>query len=189
MGHYLKNSELKMGLDADKYTRVKSRVFRKAKTTNLYHGLLLKLYSFLARRTDSKFNKIVNKRLNGTNTMRYPMSLSRLCKVANTDEKKGKILVLVGKVLDDERLFTVPKMRVCALKVSDHARARIVKACGEVLTFDQLAKVAPLGENTLLLRGRRSRETLRHHGAPDTTNAKPYVKGSHEEKTRITKRK
>merc|ERR1712226_1031804 len=168
------------GLDAVKCTRIKSRVFRKAKTPNLYHGLLLKLYSFLARRTDSKFNKIVNKRLNGTNTMRYPMSLSRLCKVANTDEKKGKILVLVGKILDDERLFTVPKMRVCALKVSDHARARIVKAGGEVLTFDQLAKVAPLGENTLLLRGRRSRETLRHHGAPDTTNAKPYVKGSHE---------
>merc|ERR1711862_228992 len=178
-----------MGIDLNKQGRNKARHFRTAKTPNLYHGLLLKLYSFLARRTDSKFNKIINKRLNGTNTMRYPMSLSRLCKVANTDEKKGKILVLVGKVLDDERLFTVPKMRVCALKVSDHARARIVKAGGEVLTFDQLAKVAPLGENTLLLRGRRSRETLRHHGAPDTTGAKPYVKGSHEEKTRITKRK
>ena len=87
-----------MGLDADKSTRVKSRVFCKAKTTNLYHGLLLKLYSFLAGRTDSKINKIANKHLNGTNTMRYPMSLSRLCKVADTDAKKGKILVLVGKV-------------------------------------------------------------------------------------------
>merc|ERR1711979_35140 len=174
------------GIDLNKQGRNKARHFRQAKTPNLYHGLLLKLYSFLARRTDSKFNKIVNKRLNGTNTMRYPMSLSRLCKVANSEEKRGKLLVLVGKVLDDERMFEVPKMRVCALKVSDRARARIVKAGGEVLTFDQLAKVAPLGENTLLLRGKRSRETLRHHGAPDTTNAKPYVKGSHEEKTKIT---
>merc|ERR1712072_160374 len=162
-----------------------NRSFRKAKTTNLYHGLLIKLYSFLARRTDSKFNTIVNKRLNGSNTTRYPMSISRLAKVANTPRKKSKILVLVGNVLNDERLFECPKMTVCALRFTDAARQRIVSAGGKCMTFDQLAKVAPKGENTLLLRGGRRREAMRHFGSQNIDGAKPYCKGSHEESNKI----
>ena len=34
-------------------------------------------------------------------------------------------------------------MRVCALKFTETARARIVKAGGECLTFDQLALQSP----------------------------------------------
>ena len=44
--------------------------------------------------------------------------------------------------------------QVCALKFTETARARIVKAGGECLTFDQLALQAPLGqvlENVFLL--------------------------------------
>ncbi|VDM84792.1 unnamed protein product [Strongylus vulgaris] len=40
---------------------------------------------------------------------------------------------------------------LAALKVTDSARARILKAGGEVITFDQLALRAPKGENTLLI--------------------------------------
>merc|ERR1712226_11699 len=158
---------------------------RQARTPNLYHGLLLKLYKFLARRTDSKFNEIVYKRLNGANTNRYPMSVSKLVKVANTEAKRSKILVLCANVLNDERMLTVPKMRVCALRFSDAARRRITQAGGECMTFDQLAKVAPKGENTMLLRGRRSREAHKHFGAHNTTGAKPYVPGSHEGRNKI----
>merc|ERR1712093_905818 len=94
----------------------RTRHFRKAVTNNLYHGLLIKLYGFLARRTDSKFNQIVHKRLNQSGTTRYPMSVSRLVKVANSEEKRAKTLVVVGNVLNDERLVTVPKMTVCDLR-------------------------------------------------------------------------
>lgn len=37
--------------------------------------------------------------------------------------------------------------------MTEGARARILKAGGEVLTLDQLALKAPKGENTILLQG------------------------------------
>lgn len=45
--------------------------------------------------------------------------------------------------------------QVCALHVTEGARARILKAGGEVITFDQLALRAPKGNNTVLLQGKR----------------------------------
>lgn len=40
-------------------------------------------------------------------------------------------------------------MKVTALRFTETARARIEKAGGECLTFDQLALRAPLGQNTV----------------------------------------
>lgn len=90
----------------------------------------------MARRTDSKFNQIVYERLSQSNVTRYPLSLSKLVKLADTEEKRNQILVCVSPILDDERLLTIPKLRVCALKFSEQARKRIEKAGGECLTFD-----------------------------------------------------
>jgi hypothetical protein len=42
-------------------------------------------------------------------------------------EQDGKIAVVVATVTDDVRLFEVPKIRVCALRFTETARARIVK--------------------------------------------------------------
>ena len=158
-----------------KEQRVKLRGNRDATTSNDYHQLLIKLYKFLARRTESSFNRIVFERLNHSRTTRYPMSISKLAKVANSEEKRSKILVLVGNVLDDERMIVVPKMRVCALKFSEDARRRILKAGGEVFTFDQLAKMEPEGTNTLLVRGKRSREAMKHFRGLRGDKAKPYI--------------
>ena len=68
-------------------------------------------------------------------------------------ERDGKTAVVVGCVTNDVRLFDVPKLKVCALKVTESARARIVKAGGEVITFDQLAMRSPKGQKTVLLQG------------------------------------
>ena len=59
--------------------------------------------------------------------------------------KDGKTAVVVGTITDDERFLTVPKLTVAALRVTRTARARIVKAGGEVITLDQLALKAPTG--------------------------------------------
>jgi large subunit ribosomal protein L18e len=105
---------------------------------------------------------------------RPPLSISRIARNA----KEGKIVVVVGTVTDDIRLLDVPKLTVCALKFTATARARIVKAGGECLTFDQLALRAPLGNGTLLLRGSKNREALKHFGVPGApgSKAKPYVR-------------
>ena len=118
---------------------------------NVYQKLLVKLYRFLTRRTDSKFNGIVLKRLFMSSNNRPPIGLNRV--VRHMKGKESKIACIVGKVTDDSRLLTVPKLTVCALTFTETARARIVKAGGECITFDQLALREPKGSNCVLLRG------------------------------------
>lgn len=57
--------------------------------------------------------------------------------------------MVVGTVTDDTRVYEVPLLKVAALRFTETARARIEKAGGECLTFDQLALRAPLGQNTV----------------------------------------
>ena len=133
----------------------------------MYLKLLVKLYRFLARRTDSDFNKTVLKRLFMSKINRPPLSLSKLAKFM-ADKGEGKTAAIVGTVTDDARMF---------------------KAGGECLTFDQLALQAPTGDNVVLLRGPKShREAVKHFGAPGVpgSHAKPYVrsKGRKFEKAR-----
>ncbi|KAH9303034.1 hypothetical protein KI387_014617, partial [Taxus chinensis] len=78
---------------------------------------------------------------------------------------EDNIAVLVGTITDDKRLYELPALKVVALRFTETARARILKAGGECLTFDQLALRAPLGQHTILLRGPKShREAVKHFG-------------------------
>jgi len=143
--------------------------------------LLVKLYRFLARRTGAGFNKVVLKRMYMSRSNRPPLSLSRLYKNMSQADRKGKVAVCVGTITDDNRfLKQLPKLTVCALHVTEAARARILKAGGSVLTFDQLAQNNPKGENTVLMQGpRKAREVYRHFGpAPGVphSHTKPYVR-------------
>ena len=166
---------------------MKSKVC-KTKTDNPYVRLLIKLYKFLARRTDSKFNKVILKRLNTTGKNKPPLSLSKLIK--NMQGKDEKIACVVGPVTDDKRVYDVPKLTVCALRFTETARARIVKAGGECITFDKLALRAPLGQGTVLLRGPvKARKAERYFGkAPGVpgSTTRPHVrsKGRKFEKAR-----
>ncbi|CAH8390174.1 unnamed protein product [Eruca vesicaria subsp. sativa] len=184
------------------------------KSDDVYLKLLVKLYRFLVRRTGSKFDAVILKRLFMSKVNKAPLSLSRLVEFMNG--KDGKIAVLVGTITDDLRVHEIPAMKVTALRFTERARARIEKAGGECLTFDQLALIAPLGQNTVshnfqnehlyvslyevelmlmccgqvLLRGpKNSREAVKHFGpAPGVphSHSKPYVrsKGRKFEKAR-----
>ena len=95
--------------------------------------------------------------------------MSKIVQVtANKSAEKayeGKIRAIVATVTDDNRLLEVPKLSICALKFTRTARARIEKAGGECLTFDQLAMRAPTGSGVILLRGpKNSREAFKHFG-------------------------
>merc|ERR1712093_511051 len=149
-----------MGIDL-KYKHKKNKNRWEPRTQDVYHRMLVKLYRFLARRTDSDFNKTVLKRLCMSNINRPPIS------------------VIVGTVLNDPRLLDLPPMKVCALRFSDSAKSRIVKAGGEAITFDELARRRPTGKNTVLLRGKKTaREVCKHFGAPGVpgSHAKPYIR-------------
>uniref|UniRef100_A0A3B4X0K3 60S ribosomal protein L18-like n=1 Tax=Seriola lalandi dorsalis TaxID=1841481 RepID=A0A3B4X0K3_SERLL len=77
---------------------------------NLYLRLIVKLYRFLARRTDAKFNKVVLKRLFTSKTNRPPMSIKSIAKFMAREGNEGKIAVVVGSVTDDVRFLDVPKL-------------------------------------------------------------------------------
>lgn len=165
-----------MGIDLEKGGRIKKGGRKAPKSENPYLTLLVQLYTFLARRTDAKFNQIVLKRLFMSRTSRPPMSISRIA--LHMKDRTDKTAVVVGKVLDDERLLDVPKMTVCALDFSKTARVRIEKVGGECLTFDELAVRSPKGADTVLLRGRRhAREVYKHFfGVAKKGHVKPYVR-------------
>jgi large subunit ribosomal protein L18e len=177
-----------MGIDLIAGGRNKRTHRTAPKSDNVYLKLLVKLYKFLARRTDSKFCKVVLKRLFMSRINRPPLSLSKLAKFMAG--KEDSTAVLVGKVTDDVRLFDVPKLKLCALGVTETARARIEAAGGEIITFDQLALASPTGTGTVLLRGPKShREAVKHFGAAPGvphSSTKPYVrsKGRKFEKAR-----
>lgn len=151
---------------------------KEAKSDNPYLKVLVKVYRFLARRTDSDFNKVVLRRLFMSKINRPPVSISRILKnVAHEQAPKlDKTVVIVGTVTDDNRALTVPKLTVAALRFTASARARIVAAGGEAITLDQLALRAPTGSNTVLLRGpKNAREAVKHFGFGPHSGKKPYV--------------
>ncbi|KAF5199523.1 60S ribosomal protein L18 [Thalictrum thalictroides] len=176
-----------MGIDLIAGGKSKKTKRTAPKSDDIYLKLLVKLYRFLVRRTGSKFNAVILKRLFMSKINKPPLSLSRLIQFMKG--KDGKIAVVVGSVTDDTRVYEVPALKVTALRFTETARARIEKAGGECLTFDQLALRAPLGQNTVLLRGTKSREAVKHFGrAPGVphSHTKPYVrsKGRKFEKAR-----
>merc|ERR1711996_125076 len=94
--------------------------------------------------------------------------------------REGKTAVVVGTVTNDLRILEVPKLKLCALRVTEAARARILAAGGEILTFDQLALKAPKGQNTVLMQGCRSARTANRYfgkapGQPHSST-RPHVR-------------
>ncbi|CAK7239905.1 MAG: hypothetical protein STHCBS139747_001340 [Sporothrix thermara] len=164
-----------MGIDLKQH-HVRSTHRNAPKSDNVYLKLLVKLYRFLARRTDASFNKVILRRLFMSRINRPPVSLSRIAANTRNGDSAKKTVVVVGTVTDDNRLLTVPKVQVAALRFTATARARITAAGGRALTLDQLALEKPTGANTLLLRGpKNSREAFKHFGFGPHKHKKPYV--------------
>ncbi|KAK2748684.1 hypothetical protein FQN57_000265 [Myotisia sp. PD_48] len=168
-----------MGIDLDRH-HVRNTHRKAPKSDNVYLQVLVKLYRFLARRTDANFNKVILRRLFMSRINRPPVSLSRIVgnvkKGSDDSATAGKTIVVVGTITDDNRLLELPKLSIAALRFTSAARARIEKAGGEVLTLDQLALRSPTGANTVLLRGpKNAREAVKHFGFGPHSGKKPYV--------------
>ncbi|KAF0875767.1 RL18 protein, partial [Crocuta crocuta] len=153
---------------------------KEPKSQDIYLRLLVKLYRFLARWTNSTFNQVMLKRLFMSRTNRPPLSLSRMVRKMKLPGWENKTTVVVRMITDDVQVQEVPKLKVCALHVSSRARSRILKAGGKILTFDQLALDSPKGCSTVLLSSPcKGREVYKHFGkAPGTphNHTKPYVR-------------
>ena len=110
---------------------------------------------------------------------RPPVNVTRVAELMKG--KEGKIAVVVATVTDDIRTlgFDLPALRICALRFTETARASIIKAGGECLTFDQLALEQPKGSNTVLIRGNKThRKSVKYFGTPGAPGSKtrPFVR-------------
>eukprot|EP01018_Ginkgo_biloba_P029775 Gb_16720 [translate_table: standard] len=144
-----RSTAVTMGIDLVAGGKSKKTRRTAPKSDDIYLKLLVKLYRFLVRRTNSSFNAVVLKRLFMSKINKPPLSLSRLAHYM--EGKDDRIAVVVGTITDDIRVYDLPPLKVTALKFTETARARILKAGGECWTFDQLALRAPLGQNTSIL--------------------------------------
>lgn len=178
-----------MGIDiCHKHDRKAVRKVAVSKDPHIH--LLAKLYKHLARKTGSKFNAIVFKRIIMANRHKQPISIARIVRKYNKPGNEGKTVVVVGTITDDKRIFKIPKLTVAALRVTETVRSRIIAAGGEVLTLDQLALRAPRGQNTLFLQGPRKARTAEKHfgpapGVPDShTRPRIQSKGRKFERAR-----
>ncbi|XP_062948456.1 large ribosomal subunit protein eL18-like [Cynocephalus volans] len=152
---------------------------KEPKSQDIHLRLLVKLYRFPARRTNSTFNQVVLKRLFMSHTNQPPLSLSWMIQKMKLPGWENEMAVAVGTITDDVRVQEVPKVKVCALHVTSRARSCILKAGGKILTFDRLALDFPKGCGTVLLSGpHKGQEVYRHFGqAPGTphSHTKPYI--------------
>nr|CAN68117.1 hypothetical protein VITISV_012514 [Vitis vinifera] len=93
------------------------------KSDDIYLKLTVKLYHFLVRKTGSKFNVVTLKRFFMSKVNKLPLLLSRL--VRFMDGKKGKIVVVIGSVTDDLRVYEVLYLKVTILRFTKRVREGI----------------------------------------------------------------
>lgn len=114
---------------------------RKRITTK--NPLMLELQSFFKKIIDSSANvpgivRRMEKRLRSTNRVRQPVKLSTII----SQLKPGNIPVIVGKVLDDERLLEFQKdLKIVALKWSHSVQRKVEANNGKFYTLDQFVAV------------------------------------------------
>ncbi|NXD46974.1 RL18A protein, partial [Copsychus sechellarum] len=84
---------------------------KEPKSQDIYLRLLVKLYRFLARRTNAPFNRVVLKRLFMSRSNRPPLALSRLvCALRVTRGARSRILRAGGSILTfDQLAMATPK--------------------------------------------------------------------------------
>merc|ERR1712007_410864 len=97
-----------MGKDHTTKQHIRSGHRTAPKSDNVYLKQLVKLYSFLARRTDASFNKVVLKALFLSKINRPPVSASRIARGLKQEGAANKTVVVVGTVTDDARIYELP---------------------------------------------------------------------------------
>lgn len=127
----------------------------------------------------------IAKRLTMSKTNRPPMKISAIASgLAGTD----KVAVVVAKVLDDERVLTLPPMKIVALQWSKGVQKKIEACGGSIHTLDQFMRVAGSMDNIKLLKGDpKARKATKFFGpAPgekgSTTYPRTIGKGKNREK-------
>ena len=155
---------------------LKRRTVRRCpKSKNIYLRSVQAAFDYAAKNlTEAKFATRIAKRLSLSRNNRPVMSISNI----QRHIEQGKIAVVAATITNDERLMVCPKMTVCALKFTQTAKARIEKAGGKCMTFDELLLQNPTGANCQMLQGeRKGRKEYKSFGAAGLPHSSVQQKG------------
>lgn len=142
---------------------------RKPRSTNPQHIQLFNLFRRISDNTQNEIIHTITKRLTMSRSNRQPLKLSKFI------EHENKTVVFIGKVLDDEKVFEIPKLKIVALNFTREARKKILKFGGEIYTLDQLFKVSPDLSDVVLVNGNRThRKSYKYFGVPGEKNSTTY---------------
>lgn len=121
-----------------------------------YNSSIHRLHSFFKRIIDASGENApimirkIAKRLTTSRRNRQPVKIS---KIVDAVKRTDKVALLVGKVLDDERVMTIPAIKVVALDWSKSVQKKIEACGGNIYTLDQFIKVAGSLDNIVLVKG------------------------------------
>merc|ERR1711915_418744 len=133
---------------------------RTPNSRNPQHIQLFNLFRKISANTENETVHQITKRLTMSRSNRQPVKLSKLT------DLKDKTIVIIGKVLDDEKLFELPKLKVVALNFSREAKRKITKFGGQTFTLDQLFTASSdLSDVVLLCGDRTHRKAYKYFGA------------------------
>lgn len=119
-----------MGIDLKAGGRIKVHKRTSVKGDDPYLKLLVKLYKFLARRTESNFNKVIANRLCMTKVQKAPMSIAKLA-------EHMKVVFLQEQVVSGTLSSTTRDTpgQLCRDNISRHyilVRLNISRACTDL---------------------------------------------------------
>ncbi|KAK1349460.1 hypothetical protein LUQ84_3593 [Hamiltosporidium tvaerminnensis] len=154
--------------------RLKRLQVRKTPVTkNIYRVGLFDLFTKISDNTDCEVIKKIAHRLRMSRSNQHPLKVSNI--VRQLEGKSDKVAVVVGKVLDDERMIEIPGIRVVALEFSRTAQKKIEKFGGECFTLDRLFKVVKCMEDVVLMSGdRTNRKAFKYFGVTGEKYSKVY---------------
>lgn len=153
----------------------------KFESRNIYRQSLINLYNRITKHSSDLNIKRIASRLRMSNTARHPVKITRL---ADEHAKNPEnILVVVAKVLDDNTVFVLPKMRICCLDISLSAKVKIEKFGGEVYTVDRLFEESDgLKDITLVKGDMTARKCYKYFGAAGEKGSLTYPRTSNKGK-------
>lgn len=150
---------------------------RKPKSENTFMLSLFEFYKKVAQNTDNQTIQKIAKRLTMSRKNRQPLKVSALIKLAKeqSENLEDKLIVFVGKVLDDEGLIELPKLKIVCLKASKTAAEKIKMFGGELHTLEKLIKLSGNLENIILVTSdNKRRKANKYFGAAGDKKSAVY---------------
>ncbi|KAF7701479.1 60S ribosomal protein L18-B [Cucumispora dikerogammari] len=155
-------------------------IFNPTRTPRSENTFLLSLFNFYKKLSENTTNEIIQKitkRLTMSRTNRQPLTITSLLCLAKkeTPVLEDKIIVFVGKLLEDETLLELPKLQIVCLSASKTIRKRIEFFGGEIHTLEKLIKLSGDMENVVLVTSDRTRrKATKYFGVPGDKRSGVY---------------